>query len=145
MDALIINMNSVLSSVLLLSILLANSTFVEVSSVKSCTNGQECLNIGEKCIDGICQVTKIDNSCKNQYDCLKSDEYCINEKCQIPPLGNACKSDLDCIFGECKDEKCVKMESPFNKFSWIIYLVIGVFILITIIIVIAIFVCLCMS
>ena len=144
MNALIINMNSVLSSVLLLSILLTNSTFAEVSSVKSCTNDLECSNIGKKCIDGTCQVTKIDISCNNQYDCLKSNEHCINEKCQIPPLGSPCKSDLDCIFSECKSGKCVELESPLNKFSWIIYLVIGIFILITIIAVMAIFVCLCM-
>ena len=112
-------MNSVLSSVLFLPILLTISIFIQVSLARSCASHIECWNIEEMCIDGTCQVPLIDIPCEHQFDCIKFAQFCINQKCQTPKLGDTCNSILDChALDICKDGKCVyfECENIYEKF-----------------------------
>ena len=84
-------MNSVLSSILLVSILLTTSFFVQVSS-KSCNHYSDCAS-REICDSGNCRNLKI----LKLYECVDiynyiDDERCIFGECRTPTLGGLCIS-----------------------------------------------------
>lgn len=124
-------MNSVLSSILLVSILLTTSFFVQVSS-KSCNHYSDCAS-REICDSGNCRNLKILilYECVDIYHCIDG-KRCIFGECRTPTLGGLCMNNLDCPAAcTCKSGICHDSALP-----WWIYLVIVISVAFPVIIII---------
>ena len=105
-------MNHVFSIISLLLILLTTS-FIQVSSAKSCKLNVDCKR-DEICAYFECKLFDlfIFEPCVNISQC-KVGEKCVFGKCRIPSLGGPCNNDLDCpAIGTCKNGRCAQWYIP---------------------------------